>query len=1211
MPLSRTYRILKGIILILLIGACVYFEHNAELTIDDVRIKTENIIESLEKKAVQKMDNFLKWQNDSGEEWRNNYYKAVDFENKDAIVLAYENDSLVYWESNHLAVENYLREVCLDNDAVQLKNAFCLVVRHPDNALRKTQLYAVIPVAYHFPYENRYLKNSFAESFSFLKGFKYSDIPLKNYIAIGKSKKYFFLQQNLDPVIDNYKALLSQLLFLIFLFWLFYLIYSGNFYQWNNLHTLFIIWISVYLLLLLAFSFFGIPETWKYGLFFDVSIYANAESFLFPNTAAVLIFVFLVFSISWIAFRNSNKNQTFLKHKAGLLVGFAAFFFLLYQLQYLCYTLIQNSPASFDVNEFFSWTPFTIIGFIALILVSFACYFWGNTIMKIWLKKNPISNFSKFIVIALPFCVYLYFSLINWNWTSAIWPLTLLLLVYFLYKENRRLNYARALLPVLFFTALCGFNFRQQILWKEQETIKVLASSLADKQDDIAQSLFSDIQRRITKDTSLLNLAQKKLAGRDQLVQAIRQKYFGGYWENYKVDFFLFDSLCHPLIKAENPLHDNNSFFDEAIEFKGEKTSCENLFYVFQSDDAGSFIGRLNISTSKNLKPYLFYVIIEPKKAFQTEGYPELLLSRSSSVSRIFSSYIYAVYKNGKIAYRFGKYSFPSEWIAESNEIFKNIELDDYSFLQYKNNTGSLVLMGKIRKSKLGVTAIFAFFFLLFSSAVLIFNFLLMFRNDRSAQTLTLRIQLMMVSVVLFALILFGTGSYYYSRQQFSQRNEEALNEKLMQVYTDLNERFSEQQILSGGMKDYFAYVLQKTALIYKSDIHLFDARGNYYASSQPKVFEEGLISKKMNPAVRMRGNQKTVFSIEDQIGDLRFISAYQSLYNRNGNLLGYINLPYFARQDEREQEINGFIIALLNIYVFLFAISVLVALFIAALLTRPLNTLTQSFSTLKLGKQNQLLHWDKNDEIGLLVKEYNHMVHELEQSAIQLARSERESAWKEMARQVAHEIKNPLTPMKLNLQHLQRLYNNDNPDSKEQLREISKLLLEQIDSLAQIANEFSAFSQLAQPKKEICDWILIIKKCVDLYSLDENVQFKFNAPDSACMIYGDPEQWKRVFINIIKNAIQAKREDVILNLKISVEPNGTNWKCTIEDNGSGMSEETQKKIFTPNFSTKTEGMGLGLAMVKGIIESHNGNIHFSSHLGQGSTFIIEVPAYI
>jgi len=252
---------------------------------------------------------------------------------------------------------------------------------------------------------------------------------------------------------------------------------------------------------------------------------------------------------------------------------------------------------------------------------------------------------------------------------------------------------------------------------------------------------------------------------------------------------------------------------------------------------------------------------------------------------------------------------------------------------------------------------------------------------------------------------------------------------------------------------------------------------------------------------------------------------------------------------------------------------------------------------------------WNRNDEIGKLVNEYNRMIDELARSAELLARSERESAWREMARQVAHEIKNPLTPMKLSVQYLEQSWNRHSPDWDKRLAKFTQTMIEQIDTLSAIAGEFSDFAKMPVTKKENTNLVEVIQNAISLFRNYDNVHITFSKPSfSDFFVFADKEQLLRAFNNLLKNSIQAIGTRPDGKIEITVEHSGTNCKIEITDNGGGIPAELRNKIFSPNFTTKSGGMGLGLAIVRSIIVNSGGEISFRSVEGEGTTFVILLP---
>jgi nitrogen fixation/metabolism regulation signal transduction histidine kinase len=341
------------------------------------------------------------------------------------------------------------------------------------------------------------------------------------------------------------------------------------------------------------------------------------------------------------------------------------------------------------------------------------------------------------------------------------------------------------------------------------------------------------------------------------------------------------------------------------------------------------------------------------------------------------------------------------------------------------------------------------------------------------------------------------------------------------------------------------------------------------------------------------------------------FFSAYLRVYNQANKLVGYLNIPYFTRQDEFNKEVTVFIVAFSNVYILLILISLLIALIIGRKLTSPLLLIEENLKGIQLGKLNTKIEYLGEDEIGRLAKEYNKKVDELAESAALLARDERELAWREMARQVAHEINNPLTPMKLNLQYLQRVKEQGTENFGEYFDRVSKTLIENIDLLSMIASSFSDFARMPKINNEILDVSERVKDAVALFEKTTNISFVLNpANDEPILILADKDQFNRALINLIKNSIQAIPAEREGRLIIGLTKDDQSALLKITDNGTGIPAELQAKLFEPSFTTKSSGMGLGLAITKRIIENFKGEIWFETTANAGTSFYIKIPLY-
>lgn len=455
----------------------------------------------------------------------------------------------------------------------------------------------------------------------------------------------------------------------------------------------------------------------------------------------------------------------------------------------------------------------------------------------------------------------------------------------------------------------------------------------------------------------------------------------------------------------------------------------------------------------------------------------------------------------------------------------------------------------------------------------------------------------------------FATGIVAYTN--FKSRNEAyhssrlERKEKAIQASMDY---FLEQQgeVNSDSIPIMFSDKICELADVHNLDLNLYDLSGKLLISSNPNIFTEKGIPQKVSTSILQKLTDGDVRIVLEKGKDNdEFYLAYWHFSDLEGRPLAVTNIPYFDIQNENRQEIENFLIDLILIYVGLFIAASILALLLSNYITQSLQRIGDKMKGVDLGKTNTPLEWETNDEIGSLVTEYNRMLKEAEKSAIATARSERESAWREMAKQVAHEIKNPLTPMKLRIQYLQRAMDDKDPDWEDKFKNTAVSLINQIDTLTNIANEFSNFAQMPKAKEQNIELSAVIEDAIQIFSLESDVEMTFTTQTEHTNITADKDQILRVFNNLLKNAIQAIPVDRKGEISIYLKEYNGMVKVEIQDNGSGVPEEIQENIFIPNFTTKSKGMGLGLAMVKNIIENHGGEIWFKTKKDEGTTFYL------
>jgi signal transduction histidine kinase len=698
-----------------------------------------------------------------------------------------------------------------------------------------------------------------------------------------------------------------------------------------------------------------------------------------------------------------------------------------------------------------------------------------------------------------------------------------------------------------------------------------------------------------------------------EIISHLQNSHFTGYWKKYDLLFTVCDSSRILDIKPENYLINCYDYFQAKVNDYGIGTYCKNLYYLRTESENEKYLGILDFSNSDfSLK---IYIEVFSKFIPKGLGYPELLVDASSKKSNDWSKYSWAKYVNGKLIYRFGKYFYSFNLSNYRNEFDPSgfFNRNGYNHFYYPTNNSTVLILSKKNPGLLDIVAPFSYIFIFYG--VLVFLIFLILRSPIEIKMFEFnfrkRLQLLITALILVSFFFTGIGSLFYIISLNDNKNNDILSEKTHSVLIELEHKLADMEGLSPEMEPYLSGLLHKFSLVFFSDINLYDLEGTLLATSRPEIFNKGLISNKMNSMAfnYMSNYRKTLFIHNESIGEYNYLSAYLPFRNEENNLIAYLNLPYFAKQDELTNEISTYLVAFINIYVILIAFAIFIALIISNYITKPLQLIKDKISRLKLGRTNEKIEWSKKDEIGSLVDEYNRMVDELANSAELLAKSERESAWREMAKQIAHEIKNPLTPMKLSVQYLQKAWDEKVPDWDKRLKRFTRTIVEQIESLSIIASEFSDFAKMPKSKFEKTEMIEVIKNSIGLFRNATQIKIELYYSDNHYVL-ADREQLLRVFNNLIKNALQAIIDPAKGLIEITVEQEMELVVITFKDNGKGIPKVQREKVFYPNFTTKSGGMGLGLAMVKNIIQNAGGEITFESEENVGTTFIVALPVY-
>jgi two-component system nitrogen regulation sensor histidine kinase NtrY len=1146
------------------------------------------------------------------------YQKMID--EKGVALLMYENDTLKFWSDNTISVGNTLKEIPIESGIAKLKNGWFEIMKISTSNNNRVFV-ALVLIKNEYPYQNKYLVNNFHKSFNVTQNASIViDESNKNQIKNKDGAYLFSIELKSEPNGFGFSSFFA--LFFHFLGFVFLTMFIRKLTRLLEQKTSRNVGLLIFVVAIIALRYgaiwFSIPKSFYNYELFKPTVYADASSLWLSSLGDLLINAILFLCLSLYVRQELQIDSLLLrlKIKGKLFFSFfllASFYWLTWIITSLFLNIIRNSNIPFSIDNLFSINEYTYVVIIIEGFLLFSVFLIADKMVRI-LKQSDIHIrylVFLFLFISLIHTVVLHLSGVL-DLIIVFWPSALLLSVFFITRKRENYPFLQTVFLVFLFSFLAMHIMIKHSGIKEMGSRKVLAEKLAAEQDPFAEFLFEDIQKKIQTDAILITLIPNNDQKISLFEKRIRQEYFSGFWEKYDLRITLFDSLCVPIVSSANSSFDNNLYFDELISKKGVVTSCEYLSYVNNESGKISYIGKIPYPQAG--ENATLYIELDSKFIADEIGFPELLLDRTIGLSKEVANYSYAKYKRNKLVNQYGEfpYNFSLHHFYKTNELYTFVDIDGYNHLLYTPDPETSIILSKKKQGNLEKATVFSYLFTFFSLLLLFVLFIQqVYQNTLFANfNFKFRIQLFIVSIVFMALVLFGITTTYYIKQQVEAKNYENISEKTHSVLMEMKAKFVEEKELNSQIVEYMAFMLKKYANVFVTDINIYDAKGDLFASSSPKLFNEGVISKKMNSVAFYQISilEKSEYIHEEKIGDLNYLSAYIPFKNKDGKLLAYLNLPYFSKQSALENEISGFLVALINIYVFLFALSIVAAIIISNRITQPLKIIQDKLSSIKLGKKNELIEWNENDEIGSLVQEYNRMISELSQSAELLAKSERESAWREMAKQVAHEIKNPLTPMKLSVQHLLRVWKNNDPDIESKIERFTQTIIEQIDTLSAIATEFSNFAQMPKAHVEKVDLHHLLRSVFSLFQEHENITILFNSEfmDEA-YIMADKEQMIRVFNNLIKNSIQAIPEDIEGEISVGLKKDEDFYIVSIADNGSGIAEDVINKIFMPNFTTKTTGMGLGLAMVKSIIESVGGKITFETELNKGTVFYVSL----
>ncbi|MFD3002283.1 ATP-binding protein [Pontibacter toksunensis] len=904
----------------------------------------------------------------------------------------------------------------------------------------------------------------------------------------------------------------------------------------------------------------------------------------------------------------------------------AVFYILLLLLFQFYYNIYHNTPLTLDISRSLELTKYKVVLYGIMLLQTVALclftYMLATVVSVLLYRDTKLWAFKMLLGVGTVMLLLAYVVLPELSIIVLVGFLFWLIII--LAAQHRQavsLAYRTYLFffLVLIISAFTGalslyVHYHSELkLYKQEFTYNILQDN-----DVLGEYLLvEEVTKKVAADEVIQMQMRGPYVDASFIKRKITKQYLPSHFNKYEVNVMLFDSEGNALESADPSaptLQELRRHFDTPQ----SQTEHEDLFLLKDPTryDARIYLKLIKVPIN-NFQSGTIALQLTLKKLLPNSVVPELLVDQKYAQPFRRDMLSYAVYNGNKLRYSEGEFDYAINFdrnLLQRRELYaQGTNEGGFHHFGVSSNDQTLVISTEEYGAQ-ELLSNFSFLFLAFIIGLLVVGllYLLLLRHrlrDFSPNFSTkiqiflnfgILLPLLMVSIATAGLV---TASYKKDLMETYEQRGEAVQATLARQLSDM--LLQDRRRLEG--------LITEVAAISETDINLYNRYGKLVVTSQPLIFEAGLLSKLVNPKAFAAISERQALRVllQEQTGDLTFNAVYLPLRDEDnpGELVGFIGIPFFDSEKELDLKLIELITTTMNIFTVMFITFMVLTFFASRTLTVPLRMLADKLKRTSLTGKNEMLAYEGADEIGMLVNEYNRMLLTLEQNKQDLAVQEKEAAWREMARQVAHEIKNPLTPMKLSLQYLQKVIAEKRPNTEEMINKISHTLITQINILSDIATSFSSFTNMPEPKAEPMDVAAALHKAADLHNDPASAVLKKCIPDEEVIVKADESLMVRTFNNLLLNAIQAVPAIRKPHIEVKLErQDEKEVLISIRDNGSGIPEDIRSKVFIPNFSTKYTGSGIGLAVAKRGIENAGGRIWFESEEGRGTTFYILLP---
>lgn len=957
----------------------------------------------------------------------------------------------------------------------------------------------------------------------------------------------------------------------------------------------------------------GVPSIFLESDIFDPKVFASSTlnasmgDLLFNGLCVFVIVLYLLRhftsmrSVRWVL-----QQSVSVRFVTATLCLLLAFFALMFSFNFI-EVIYHNSTESLDITQSLTFRWVRVTAFLAVLVGTVSAFLFIHVLVSLarHMMADGLVYFFIALVLAAGLFLFQYTLSGNDNVISLTTGLILLPLLRVLNFDKLEFAFSFRFFLYLVFSltvfsihhSLAIRSFHQERLTRDQYRY---AKDFLTERDVLGEYLLDQARQRIANDPFIRTRMASPFFSRNSVVDKVRRVHLNRYFDRYELSITTrnsSDTTSIPGMAAGSI----------------QATGYPGIWY--SATAAGEALKRYRVSVPIFHQRLVGYVELDLvlKRVLPDNVFPELLVDNRFSQMYRNRDFSYAVFQDGRVVNSFGAFNyekdFAREMLGRQSLYLTGEHMTGYVHLGIEETDGSVAVVSAPAYSWSSFVTNISFWFVLGLTLLLLvqglFGAFALAAGRNFAYTARIQLfmflafALPMVAVSITTLTLMGRSSEESTTREFQDRSVSA-SQRLATL-------FSSDSMLDESRLEAW---ISENAVYAKADISVYTPKGNLVATSQPALFENQLLSPRMNREAMRRIvlNEERQVVTSEQIGTLQYSNAYAAVLSpQTGRVSAVVSLPFFESVSYLQRSQILILSNILQVFVVVFLIFTLLSFLAADNLAFPIRFITKKLRQTTFAGENKPLEWSARDEIGMLVNEYNRMVRNLEDSKRALARSEKESAWREMAKQVAHEIKNPLTPMKLTLQQMEQNLRSGELDNEKSKKSVD-VLLRQVEILNAIASSFSMFARMPAPAPQRLDLAKLLSETTNLFVTSENADVSFVAPSEPCWVSVDPASFGRAVSNILINATQARAEGRKLALSVTVTRTATNVVVAIGDNGIGIPIDLQEHIFQPQFTTKEAGSGLGLIMARQIVLQASGRIWFESIPGQGTTFFIELP---